>query len=58
MPRYAVRVAEVLIVSDEPITDTQRREVIRELQRDPAAVVASGAVELHTVFAAAPLRAG
>jgi len=46
MPRYAVKVGEVLIVAEEPITDEQRREVIRELRRDPVGTVASGAVEV------------
>jgi len=48
MPRYAVKIAEILIVSDEAITAEQRNEIGRLLKIDPARVIASGVVEVRT----------
>ena len=34
MPRYAVKLGEIHLVSDEPITPEQRREIIQTLKKD------------------------
>jgi hypothetical protein len=40
--RYAVKIGEVYIRSEEPITLERQKEILRQLLKDPAGTIATG----------------
>jgi hypothetical protein len=49
MPRYAVKIAEIHLVSDKPITEEERKEVLEDLQNGlEGDLIRMGVVEIVT----------
>ncbi len=42
MPQYAVKIAEVHIISKTPISDAERRTVVKMLRDDPEKAIREG----------------
>ena len=50
MPKYAVKIGEIMLTSDEPITTEQRKQALEEVKRADALIVtADGLVVKLTV---------